>query len=331
MPLSSALPLICEIVDGIKAKDTRSLAKAITLLESKNTHKKAMGEEILACLKDLRSPLSRKIAFTGPPGAGKSTLIEALSLSLLDQGLTLAILTIDPSSPLHGGSILADKTRMQRLSNCPGAFIRPSASGKGYLGGITATTFDVIDLVEAAGYDFILVETIGVGQNEVDIKDLVDQLILVLPPSAGDALQGIKKGIVEVVNLIVVNKYDGMLKQAAEATALHYQSAINAFSGTKVEVRLCSAIDNIGLKEICHFISNYPLNPQARHQNLASLFERIAQQELVQLFLMDPAIQQLIEQQKTSLSSGKTSLKQSITLLTTLLKSCLHEVNHKKE
>lgn len=331
MPISSFPPFAYEIFKGIQIKDTFSLAKGITLLESKDKNKKIIGAAILNQLKALNPSLSRKVAFTGPPGAGKSTLIEAIGLTLLSHGLTLAVLTIDPSSPLHGGAILADKTRMQKLSNAEGAFIRPSASGKGYLGGITATTLDVLDLVEAAGYDFILVETIGVGQNEVDIKDLVDQLILVLAPAAGDELQGIKKGITEVVDLIIVNKCDGVFKQSAELTARQYQAAMSGSFNHSNDVKLCSAIENTGIAEVCHLITNYPINILDRRRKLAHLLDKIASQELLHLFLTDPLIQQLMNQQKLSLLEGQTSLNESIDLIMAHLKSCLQANNNKKK
>lgn len=316
-------PLALEILNGISVKDTRALSKAITLLESTNNFKKTIGIQILTELKKRNYHLSRKIAFTGPPGAGKSTLIEVIGLQLLAQGYQIAVLTIDPSSPISGGSILADKTRMQRLSNEKGAFIRPSASGKGYLGGITPATLDVIELIEATGYDFILVETIGVGQNEVDIKDLVDNLLLVLPPTAGDELQGLKKGITEVVDLILINKHDGVLKAAAELTALQYESALNVLPNHKIKVELCSAIEGVGIIEVCTFIKNFTINEEERRQKMGQLLDRIVPQELLRTLIKDEQIQHLMHQQKMAILNQKESFTPSIEILKTYLISCL--------
>ncbi len=324
MTASSLAPLALEIINGINAKDTRALSKAITLLESKDPLKKAIGTQVLTNLKMHSQNLSRKIAFTGSPGAGKSTLIETIGLHLLTEGYNVAVLTIDPSSPISGGSILADKTRMQRLSNEERAFIRPSASGKGFLGGITPTTLDVIEIVEAAGYDFILIETIGVGQNEIDIKDLVDKLILVLPPTAGDELQGLKKGITEVVDLILINKNDGVLKSAAELTAMQYESALNILPGHKIDVKLCSAIESTGIIDVCMFIKDFAINTQERQQKLGQLLDRIAPQELLQTLMKDETIQRLIHQQKIAILNQKESLACAIKTLTIYLTSCLN-------
>jgi LAO/AO transport system kinase len=213
---------------------------------------------------------------------------------------------------------------MQRLSNEERAFIRPSASGKGFLGGITPTTLDVIEIVEAAGYDFILIETIGVGQNEIDIKDLVDKLILVLPPTAGDELQGLKKGITEVVDLILINKNDGVLKSAAELTAMQYESALNILPGHKIDVKLCSAIESTGIIDVCMFIKDFAINTQERQQKLGQLLDRIAPQELLQTLMKDETIQRLIHQQKIAILNQKESLACAIKTLTIYLTSCLN-------
>lgn len=323
MPIQTPSPLAQELIRGIKVGDTRSLAKAITLLESRNEDKKTRGNEVLASLQSKNPATSRKIAFTGPPGAGKSTLIETIGLALATQGYTIAVITIDPSSPISGGSLLADKTRMPRLSNCSKAFIRPSSSGKGHLGGITPATLDVINLIEAAGYDFILVETIGIGQNEIDIKDLVDQLILVLPPTAGDELQGLKKGITEVVDLIAVNKHDDLLKKPAELTAMQYESALNATTNYKVPVILCSARQGTGILEIIEFMQSYKVTLQERQQKLLHLLERVAPQEMLLALMRNKKIQQLIGQQKLAIEQQSSSLKRSISVLVTYLESCL--------
>lgn len=315
--------LVQELIDSIKSHNTRSLAKTITFLESQKSEKKAIGNDVLAGLKS--NHISRKIAFTGPPGAGKSTFIEAVGLALTAQGRTLAVITIDPSSPISGGAVLADKTRMPQLSNCSNAFIRPSASGKGYLGGINPATLDVIDLIEAAGYDFILVETIGIGQNEVDVKDLVDQLILILPPASGDDLQGLKKGITEVVDLIVINKHDGVFKKSAELTALQYESALNATHNHKIEVKLCSAIQETGISEIIDFMQSFSISPRERQQKSMNLLERVAYQEMLFTLMKNQKIQQLMTHQKQAIEHQGISLKQAVNALVAYLESNLEE------
>lgn len=327
MSLQPRYSLVQELINGIRSRDARSLAKTITLLESQNRDKKALGNDVLAGLQKNKRPISRKIAFTGPPGAGKSTLIEAIGLKLATQGYTLAILTIDPSSPISGGSVLADKTRMSRLNNYSNVFIRPSSSGKGYLGGINPATLDVIDLIEIAGYDFILVETIGIGQNEIDVKDLVDQLILVLPPASGDDLQGLKKGIIEVVDLIVVNKYDGILKKSAEITAMQYESALNTTQNHKIHVKLCSAIQETGIREIIDFTQSYKITLQERQLKSLHLLEKVAHQEMLFTLTRDKKIQQLITQQKLAIEQQGSTLKESINTLVTYLESCLERNN----
>lgn len=206
-----------------------ALSKAITLIESKNAHKKQQAEELLSILlKQENRPekSSFKIGLTGPPGAGKSTFTEALGEFLTkEKNLNVAVLAIDPSSTKTGGSLLGDKTRMEHLSRNPRAYIRPSPTG-GTLGGVARTTFESCILCEAAGYDIILVETVGVGQSEYKVADLVDFFTLIIPPAGGDELQGIKRGIIEVVDAVVVNKSDGDLIPAARRIQMEYLSAL---------------------------------------------------------------------------------------------------------
>ena len=204
-----------------------SLAKAITLIENKHPQKKQDADKLLTILlnRPNRVP-ALKIGLTGPPGAGKSTFIEALGDHLTnDLGLKIAVLAIDPSSTKTGGSLLGDKTRMEELSRNMNAYIRPSPNG-GTLGGVARTTFESCLLCEAAGYDVILVETVGVGQSEYKVADLVDFFTLIIPPAGGDELQGIKRGIIEVVDAVIVNKSDGDLIPAARRIQMEYLSAL---------------------------------------------------------------------------------------------------------
>jgi len=211
--------------DPIKSRT--ALAKAITLIESKHPKKKLQAEELLSILLNRENrKYSYKIGLTGPPGAGKSTYIEALGTHLTENlNLKVAVLAIDPSSTKTGGSLLGDKTRMELLSRNRNAYIRPSPT-QGSLGGVAKTTFESCILCEAAGYDVILVETVGVGQSEYKVADLVDFFTLIIPPAGGDELQGIKRGIIEVVDAVVVNKSDGDLIPAARRIQMEYLSAL---------------------------------------------------------------------------------------------------------
>lgn len=308
---------ISGLVQDIKLGNHRTLARVITFLESKNLAKRQLGQQVLQELK--QSHVSRKIAFTGPPGAGKSSLIETIGLKLIDIGVRIAVLTIDPSSPISGGSILADKTRMQKLSNSSKAFIRPSSSGKRYLGGINAATIDVIDLIEAVGYDFIIVETIGVGQNEIDIKDLVDKVILVLPPVSGDELQGLKKGINEIIDLIAVSKHDGPLKKSAELTALYYESSLN-LSSNKAPVHLCSAIEGSGIDALIKFLMTYQISPTQRQEQILNIFEKIALEELMNHIASMPQYKKIINCEREAILKKKSSLRESIECVSSFAK-----------
>jgi GTPase len=203
------------LVRGVLARDRRALAKAITLVESTLPEHRREAAAVLEALLP-RSGESLRVGISGAPGVGKSTFIEALGLYLLGHGRRVAVLAVDPSSSLSGGSILGDKTRMERLSTAENAFIRPSPTA-GSLGGVAAKTREVISVCEAAGYDVILVETVGVGQSETAVAEMVDVFALLQMPHAGDDLQAIKKGIVELAHLVVINKCD--VDPSAAATA----------------------------------------------------------------------------------------------------------------
>jgi LAO/AO transport system kinase len=209
----------------VLAGDRRSVAKTITLLESRRPEHLELGREILEALVP-RSGRAIRVGITGSPGVGKSSFIEALGMRLLERGYRLAVLAVDPSSPLSGGSILGDKTRMERLAREEGAFIRPSPSG-GTLGGVAQRTREVMIVCEAAGYDVVLVETVGVGQSELEVASMVDFFSVLLQPGAGDELQGIKRGLLELADTLVVSKCDGEHKQLAELTRLDYTRALH--------------------------------------------------------------------------------------------------------
>lgn len=208
----------------VAAGDRRALARAITLVESSRADHRRMARALLADLPPREKPALR-VGLTGTPGVGKSSFIEALGLMLIERGLTLAVLAVDPSSARSGGSILGDKTRMEQLSRSPRAFIRPSPS-KATLGGVGRNTRETLLLVEAWGADVVLVETVGVGQSETMVADMTDIFVLLLAPAGGDELQGVKRGIMEMADLILVNKADGELKSQAMRTCADYQGAL---------------------------------------------------------------------------------------------------------
>ena len=222
-------PSIDALEAGVLAGDPVLLARAITLVESRRTADRDMSRQLLSRLAQ-KTGSAQRIGISGVPGVGKSTLIETLGLRLIERGLTVAVLAVDPSSTLSGGSILGDKSRMGALAQSDGAFIRPSPSAA-TLGGVARRTREALELCEAAGFDVVLVETVGVGQSETSVADMVDLFLVLTLPGAGDELQGIKKGILEHADIIAVNKADGERVDLAKASvadhaaALHYTRA----------------------------------------------------------------------------------------------------------
>ena len=214
---------ITELSEKIKAGDRRALARAITLVESGRDDHRAQAMSLLSVLGSERQAL--RIGLSGTPGVGKSTFIESFGLMLTSQGLKVAVLAIDPSSARSGGSILGDKTRMDLLTRDPNAFIRPSPS-QSQLGGVARRTREAISLCEAAGYDVVLIETVGVGQSETAVSHMSDLFLLLLAPAGGDELQGVKRGIMEIADIVLVNKADGDLKAQATRTCADYAGAL---------------------------------------------------------------------------------------------------------
>ena len=215
---------IAPLADALRHADRRALARAITLVESGRADHRAQALALLANLGTHRQAL--RIGLSGTPGVGKSTFIESFGLMLTGAGLRVAVLAVDPSSRRSGGSILGDKTRMERLSRDPNAFIRPSPS-QTQLGGVARRSREAVALCEAAGYDVVLIETVGVGQSETVVAELCDIFVLLLAPAGGDELQGVKRGIMEMADLILVNKADGDLKPAALRTCADYAGALH--------------------------------------------------------------------------------------------------------
>lgn len=245
-------------IDALRAGNRRALAKAITLIESKRDDHREQAQHVLEAVLP-HAGNSVRIGITGVPGVGKSTFIEAFGLYLIAQGKKVAVLAVDPSSPVAGGSILGDKTRMEELSRRDEAFIRPSPS-EGSLGGVAHKTRETMLLCEAAGYDVIIVETVGVGQSEYEVASMVDFFLVLMLPNAGDELQGIKRGIMELADGLVVNKADGEGALFAEQTRSHYRNALKLLKHPdywQPRVVCCSALQHQGVDAVWQMVMDY--------------------------------------------------------------------------
>lgn len=302
-----------ELVEGILAGKRASLSRAITLIESQSpAHRKTAGDVVSACLP--YAGKSIRIGITGTPGAGKSTLIERLGLQLCQRGHRLAVLAVDPSSSLTRGSVLGDKTRMEQLACHPAAFVRPSPTG-GNLGGVTRKSRESIVLCEAAGFDIIFVETVGVGQNETTVRSMVDFFLLVMIAGGGDELQGIKKGVIELADAIAVNKADGDNLTRARAArvevnrALHYLEP--ATPNWKPTAVTCSALTGEGLDNLWELIEAFrsqmvesgQLQSTRNRQRLDWMLSMV-EQDLIQRFHHCPKIRQLLPDIENDVLSG---------------------------
>ena len=278
---------ISEIVTGILKNDRKTLAQAITLIESTRVDDRKNADKLLSKLLP-HTGNSIRIGISGVPGVGKSTFIESFGLRLIESGHRVAVLAIDPSSPKTGGSILGDKTRMEKLSKHKDSFIRPSPT-QGKVGGVSRRTRETILLAEASGFDIILIETVGVGQSETTVAMLTDIFLLLISPAGGDDLQGIKKGIVELSDLIIVNKADGDLLQAANRTAVDYANALQFLRNEKDTwqplVLKCSALKDRGIPSILKAVNNFCKQTQRSglfqtrrsEQAVAAMWEEISE------------------------------------------------------
>lgn len=276
-------------LDVLLAGNRRALAKAITLVESRLEAHRDQAQDILEQVLP-HSGNSIRIGITGVPGVGKSTFIEAFGLHLIEQGKRVAVLAVDPSSPIAGGSILGDKTRMEHLSRREEAFIRPSPS-EGALGGVAQKTRETMLLCEAAGYDVILVETVGVGQSEFQVAGMVDFFMVLMLPGGGDELQGIKKGIMELADALVINKADGDSAKLATLTQRQYTSAMNLLRHTSFwtpRVMTCSALKLQNIDAVWGMVVDYYFQAlkQDAFQNKRSRQRRDWMHELVKEMLM---------------------------------------------
>ncbi|NHM06292.1 methylmalonyl Co-A mutase-associated GTPase MeaB [Flavobacterium sp. CYK-4] len=310
------LPTTTELLDGIRSANITALSRAITLVESTNvSHQSQATELINACLPYANK--SVRIGITGVPGVGKSTFIEAFGKYLTGLGKKVAVLAVDPSSTISHGSILGDKTRMEELVKDPNAYIRPSASGA-TLGGVARKTRETITLCEAAGFDTILIETVGVGQSETAVHSMVDFFLLLKISGAGDELQGIKRGIMEMADAIVINKADGDNIRKAKLAKTEFNKALHLFpakkSGWTPTASTCSAMTKDGIAEIWHNIeafleltqNNGYFKEKRIEQNQFWMMETINDQ-LKQHFLNHPQIQRLLEQEKNAVQNQTIS------------------------
>ncbi|UCH13626.1 MAG: methylmalonyl Co-A mutase-associated GTPase MeaB [Bacteroidales bacterium] len=305
-----------ELVSGVLDGNRTILSQAITLIESKLPEHYIIAQEIIEkCIP--HSGNSIRVGITGVPGAGKSTFIEALGLLLVKSNHKLAILAIDPSSERTKGSILGDKTRMESLSGNPNTFIRPSPSA-GTLGGVARKTREAIVLCEAAGYDTIFIETVGVGQSETTVNSMVDFFLLLMLAGAGDELQGIKRGIMEMAHMVVITKADGNNIRNAERAKKDYENALHLYpplpSGWLPKVMSCSSIKNEGLDIIWGTILDYKqfttdnsyFKRQRREQDRYWLYETI-NQNIKDKFYNNINIKDLIDEYEKKVMDGKMS------------------------
>ncbi|WP_022727855.1 methylmalonyl Co-A mutase-associated GTPase MeaB [Fodinicurvata sediminis] len=305
-------PQLVKLAEQLRGGSRRALGRAITLVESTRLDDRARAEKLLQLLLP-ETGNSVRIGISGVPGVGKSTFIEAFGMHLIESGHRVAVLAVDPSSRRTGGSILGDKTRMELLSRAPDTFIRPSPTGRS-LGGVARRTREAMLICEAAGFDHILVETVGVGQSETAVAEMVDLFLLLLVPGGGDELQGLKKGIVELADLVVVNKADGKLKDAARRAVAEYKSALRMLrplnEDWQVPVLSCSSLEKSGFEAVRQRIADYletlgdtgltaKRNAQARDWMWNEIDE-----ELRLAFRHDPQVADLLEQAETDVTQG---------------------------
>jgi LAO/AO transport system kinase len=301
-----------EFYAGVRAGAVPVLARALTLVESGSPRHQAKAEELLTRLLP-HTGNSVRVGITGVPGVGKSTFIESLGLLLVRRGLRVAVLAVDPSSGVSGGSILGDKTRMPRLAGEPAAFIRPSPSA-GTLGGVARKTRENLLVCEAAGYQVVLVETVGVGQSETVVAGMTDCFLALMLPGAGDELQGIKRGLLELVDVIAVNKADGPTRDAAELAAGQYRQALQSLGGrheAAPAVLTCSALHHEGVDTVWEAVerrharlaTSGELSARRRRQNLRWLWS-LVEEQLRQAVQASPAVAAIRDELEREVLAG---------------------------
>jgi LAO/AO transport system kinase len=324
---------IATLAADLRAGSRRALAKAITLVESTRADHREQAQALLTVLLPHTGTAAR-IGITGVPGVGKSTFIEAFGLHLIDAGKRVAVLAVDPSSARSGGSILGDKTRMARLSVAPDAFIRPSPSG-GSLGGVARRTREAMLVCEAAGYDVVIVETVGVGQSEVTVASMVDFFLVLMLPGAGDELQGIKKGIVEIADALAVNKCDGDNVPRATKAAAEYRAALRLFRHTSANwdppVLTVSALEGRGMDDVWRVVLEHrqklgatgELDHKRREQQQAWLWSML-RDGLERQFLARPDVRRLLPELEAAVGDGRLTATAAADQLLALLDAAAH-------
>jgi len=301
-----------DLIEGIQSGNKRLIAKAITLVESKKPEHREQAEDVLKKIMPLTGK-SIRIGITGVPGAGKSTFIENFGRLAITNGKKVAVLAIDPSSSINKGSILGDKTRMEELAKEENAFIRPSPSS-GFLGGVANTTFETMLICEAAGYDYILIETVGVGQSEVLVADISDVFLFLKIIGGGDELQGIKRGIMEMVDVIFINKVEESNLQKSKNTRLELKRALDFLPSKekdwKVPILLGSALNNVGLEEVFQKINDFiDLKKKTerfelvRTQQSEKRFEYWVQEYILSMMKRDESLEEAYFQHKKNASA----------------------------
>ena len=301
------------LAEAVLAGERRALARAITLIESTRPDHRAAAEAMLDHLLP-HTGRSIRLGISGVPGVGKSTFIEVFGLHVIGGGHRVAVLAVDPSSPRSGGSILGDKTRMEELSRHPHAFIRPSPSG-GTLGGVARRTREAMLACEAGGFDVVIVETVGVGQSETAVADMVDMFLLLLVPGGGDELQGIKKGIVELADAIVVNKADGDLAAAAQRAAADYRNALRLLRPASEHwtppVLRCSARTGLGIEEVWATVRDFrqrlgaagDIDARRAEQACAWMWSEVSE-SLLSALRGDHAVHRLLPELEVAVAAG---------------------------
>lgn len=302
-----------EHIDGVLKRDRAIIGRTFSLMESANPNHHAVANAVMTELLPL-SGKSIRLGITGSPGVGKSTFIEALGLTLVGKGHRVAVLTVDPSSELSGGSILGDKTRMENLAREPRALIRPSSCG-GMLGGVARGTRESIIVCEAAGYDVIIVETVGVGQSETQVSSMVDFFLFLAIAGAGDELQGIKRGILELVDTIAITKADGENEHRADATRGTYLGVLKLFrqnvTGWTPRVLACSAITGRGIDEVWRAVTDHrrlldetgKLEERRRRQSL-SWMKQMVEYQVVERFYRRPGLKDRLTELQEQVAQG---------------------------
>lgn len=311
--METVSPEVRQLAARLRDGDRRALARAITLVESTRSDHLDQARELLTVVM-LGTGGAVRVGISGAPGVGKSTFIEALGGRLTARGRRVAVLAVDPSSSLSGGSILGDKTRMEHLSRNEQAFVRPSPSGAS-LGGVARRTRESVLLCEAAGFDVVIVETVGVGQSETTVADMTDVFVLLLQPGGGDELQGIKRGVLELADLVLVNKTDGDMAGAAAHSAADYQHALHLLPartrGWQVPVQTCSALEGTGVEEAWQTVEGYvallrraSLLEQRRAEQAVAWMWHAATGGLLDALRRDPRVRDRVKALEQSVRKG---------------------------